>query len=137
MLFSKVSKSRCQQINTNVWDKARKTLDFAHSVAYTIVRGKNRLGTHSTYVCYGQRKDPLGMTLGPYSLLPITPDNIKKQVHKEIGNLVFTLDDASRSILYSMQSSKTFLDVKDKYQIPEVFDHKNLDKKTKRRGFVT
>jgi hypothetical protein len=44
---------------------------------------------------------------------------------------------ASRSILYSLQSSSTFLVVKNKYKIPDVYDHKHLDKETSRIGFVT
>jgi hypothetical protein len=36
-----------------------------------------------------------------------------------------------------MQSSSTFLDVKDKYQTPEVFDQKHLDEETARRGVAT
>jgi hypothetical protein len=41
MLFSKVSKRRCQKIKINVWDKARETLDLTQSVDYTNVRGKH------------------------------------------------------------------------------------------------
>jgi hypothetical protein len=120
-----------------VWDKAKQTLDLVQSVACTNVRGKKYNGTRSTYVCYGHSKNPLGMTLGHYSLLSNTPDDIKKQVQEEIGNLVVALEDASRSVLYSMQSSSTFLDEKDKYQIQEVFDHTHLDEETARRGFAT
>jgi hypothetical protein len=44
--------------------------------------------THITYVCYGHRKDPLGTTLGQYSLLPNTPDDVKKSVNDGIGDIV-------------------------------------------------
>jgi hypothetical protein len=108
MIFRKVSRRRHRKINTEVWDKAKVTLDLAQSVAYTITIDKKRQGTHSTYVCYGHRNDPLGMTLGRYSLLSNTPDSIKKQVHNEISNLMCRLEDASRSVLYALQSSKTF-----------------------------
>jgi hypothetical protein len=64
MLFRKVSKRRCQQINKTMWDKEKETFDLAQSVAYTNVRGKSCLGAHSTYVCYGHRTDPMGKTLG-------------------------------------------------------------------------
>jgi hypothetical protein len=77
------------------------------------------------------------MTLGRYSCLPKTPDSIKKQVHEEIRNLVRTLEDASRSVLHAFQSAKKNLNVKDRYQIPDVFYYKNLDKKTSIRGFAT
>jgi hypothetical protein len=63
MMFSKVSTRRCQKMNNIMWSKATKTLDLAYSIAYTISRGIKRLGAHSTYVCYGYRKDPLRMTL--------------------------------------------------------------------------
>jgi hypothetical protein len=43
------------------------------------------------------------MTLGNYYLLPNTTDGIKKQVHEEIGNIAVALEDASRSVLFSMQ----------------------------------
>jgi hypothetical protein len=137
MLFSKVSRRRYQQIKRKVWDMARETLALVHYVAYTNVRGKKWQGTHSPYVCYGHHYDQLRMALGHYSLFPNTPDNIKKQVHEEIGNIVIALEGASRSVLCVMQSSSTFLDVKDKYTIPEVYDHKHLDEGTARRGFAT
>jgi hypothetical protein len=110
-----------------VWNKARETIDFAKSVAYTNVRGKECHDNHSTYVCYGHHNDPLVTALGHYSLLPNTPYDIQKQVHEEIGNIVVALEDTLRSVLYSIQSSNIFLDVNDKYQIPEVFDHTHLD----------
>jgi hypothetical protein len=67
------------------------------------------------------------MTLGWYSLFSNTPDIIKKQVHEESGNLIHSLEDASRSVLHAFQPTKTFLNVKNRYQIPDVFDHKNLN----------
>ena len=139
MLFSKVNRRRCQEINKKTWDKAKETLDLAQSVSYTNVRGKKCRGTHSTYVCFGHRKDPLGKTLGRYSLLPNTPDTVKKQVNDSIGDLVILLEAASRSVLYCLQSTRMFLNVKDKYKIPDVFDHRNLDDKSSelRRGFAT
>jgi hypothetical protein len=117
-----------------VWDKARETLDLTQSVTYTNARGTK---THSTYVYYGHRNAPLGMALGHYSLLPNTPDHIKKQVHNEIGNIVVDLADTSRSVFLLNTIIKQLLDVNDKYQIMEVFDHKNVDQENTMRGFVT
>jgi hypothetical protein len=87
-------------------------------------------------VCYGHRKDPLGGTLGHYSLLPNRPDEIKKIVHDGIGGIILFLEAVSRSVWYLLQSSNNFLDVKDKYKIPDKYDHKHLDKETTRRGFA-
>jgi hypothetical protein len=115
----------------------RETLDLAQSVAHANVRGKECHVTHSTYVWYGHQKDPIGITLGRYSRFPNISYNIKEKLHEKIGNIAVALKDSSRSVVYSMQSSNTLLDVKDKYQILEVFDHKYLDKKTARRGYVT
>jgi hypothetical protein len=70
-------------------------------------------------------------------LLLDTPYNIKEQVHEEIGDIVVALEDSSRSVLYSLQSLSSFLDVKDNYKIPEVFDQKNMHKKTVRRCYTT
>jgi hypothetical protein len=81
-------------------------------------------------VCYGHRKDPLGTKLGQYSLLPNTPDDVKKSVNDGIGDIVSFLEPASRSVFYSLQSSITFLDVKNKYRIPGMYAHKDLDKET-------
>jgi hypothetical protein len=88
-------------------------------------------------VCYGHRKDPLGTKLGQYSLLPNTPDDVKKSVNDSVGDIVPFIESASRSVLYSLQSSVTFLDVKDKYRIPGMYAHKHLDKDTSTRGFAT
>jgi hypothetical protein len=77
------------------------------------------------------------MALGHYSFLTNTPHTMKKQVHEEIRNIGIALEGASRLMLYAMQSSVTLLDVKDKYRIPEVYDHKHLDDGTARRGFAT
>jgi hypothetical protein len=87
------------------------------------------MGTNTTYVCYGHRKDPLGTKLGQYSLLPNTPDEVKKSVKDGIGYIV--------SFLESAQSSITFFDVKDKYRITDIYNHKHLDKDTSTRGFTT
>jgi hypothetical protein len=77
MLFSMVSKRRCQHINNKMWEKAQDTLNQAEKAAYINVRGEIFFGTNRTYVCYGHRKDPLGTKLGQYSLLPNTPDDVK------------------------------------------------------------
>jgi hypothetical protein len=84
MLFSMVSKRRCQQINKIMWEKAKDTLNQAESEAYINVRGKKCMGTNRTYVCYGHHKDPLGTKLGQYSLFPNTPDDVKKSVNDGI-----------------------------------------------------
>jgi hypothetical protein len=42
-----------------------------------------------------------------------------------------------RSVLYSLKSYITFLDVKDKYIITDMYAHKDLDKETSTRGFAT
>jgi hypothetical protein len=110
---------------------------LAQSAAYNNVRGKKNVGTNSTYMCYSHRKDPLGKTLGRYSLLSNTPDEVKKIVHDGIGDIFLFLEASSRSVLYSLQSSNTFLDVKDKNKIPDIYDNKHLDKKMSRRGFAT
>jgi hypothetical protein len=39
ILFSTVSRRRCQKNNINVWDKDSVILDLAQSVLYIIVRG--------------------------------------------------------------------------------------------------
>jgi hypothetical protein len=75
MLFSMVSKRRCQQINKKMGEKAQDTLNLADKNAYISVRGKKCFGTNRTYVCYDHRKDPLGTKLDQYSLLPTTPDD--------------------------------------------------------------
>jgi hypothetical protein len=134
MLFSK---RRCQQININLWDKTRETLVLAQSVVFTNARGNTCRGTQSAYVRYRHCKDSLGMTLGHYSLFTDTSYDIKTQVHDEIGNTVISLEGASRSVLYAMQSSSTFLDVKNTYRIPEVYDHTHFDEGTVMRGFAT
>jgi hypothetical protein len=95
------------------------------------------MGTNITYVCYGHRKDPLGKKLGQYSMLPNTPDDVKKSVNDGKGDIVSFLDSASRSGLYSLQSTITFLDVKEKYRIPDMYAHKHQDKDTSTRGFAT
>jgi hypothetical protein len=136
ILFSKVRKIILHQINRNGWDKARETLALAHSVAYTNVRGKTCNGIHSTYACYRHRKDPRRMTLDHFSLLSNTADDIKKQVRKEIGNIVVALEDDSRSVLHAMKSASTFLDVKDKQQNPEVFHQTHLDEGTARKALL-
>jgi hypothetical protein len=51
MLFSTVSKRRCQQINKKMWEKAKDTLNQAEKAAYINVRGKKCFGTNRTYVC--------------------------------------------------------------------------------------
>jgi hypothetical protein len=137
MLFSMVSNMRCQQINKKKWEKAKDTLNKAESAAYINVRGKKCIGTHIAYVCYGHRNDPLGTKLGQYSLLPNTPDDVKKSVNDGIGDIISFLESASRSVLYSLQSSVNFLDVKDKYRIPGMCAHKLLDKDMSTRGFAT
>jgi hypothetical protein len=137
MLFSMVSKRRCQKINKNMWEKTKDNLNQAQSAAYTNVRGKKCTGTNTTYVCCIHRKDPFRTKLGQYSLLPDTPDDVNKLVNDVIGNIVSLLEAASRSVLYSLQSSITFLDLKDKYKIPDMYDHKHLDKDTSMRGFDT
>jgi hypothetical protein len=134
MLFSMVSKRRCQQINTQMCEKAKDTLNRAESAAHINVRGKKYIGANRTYVCYGHRKEPFGTNLGQYSLLPNTPDDVKTSVNDSIGDIVSFLESASRSFLYSLQSSVTFLDVKDKYIIPGMYVHKHLDKDTSTRG---
>jgi hypothetical protein len=40
-------------------------------------------------------------------------------------------------VLYSLQSSITFFDVKDKYRNPDMYAHKHLDKDTSTRGVST
>jgi hypothetical protein len=137
MLFSMVSKMRCQQINNKMWEKAKDTLNQAESAACINIQGKKCMGTIRTYVCYGHHKDTLGTKLGQYSLLPNTPDDVYKLVNGVIGDIVSFLGSASRSVLYSLQSSITFLDVKDKYRIPDMYAHKHLDKDTSTRGFAT
>jgi hypothetical protein len=137
MLFSMVSKRRCQQINKNMWEKANDTLNQAELAAYINVRGKKYIRTNRMYVCYGHRKDPLVTKLGKYSLLPNTPDDVNKSVNGGIGDIVSFLESASRSVLYSLQLSFTFLDVKDKYIIPGMYAHKHLEKYTSTRGFAT
>jgi hypothetical protein len=137
MLFNMVSKRRCQQIKNKMWEKAKDTLHQAESAAYINVRGKKCMGTNGTYVCYGHPKDPLGTKLFQYSLLPNTPDDAKKSVNDGIGDIVSFLESASQSVLYSLQSSITSLDVKDKYRIPGIYAHKHLDKETSTRGFAT
>jgi hypothetical protein len=96
------------------------------------------MGTNRTYVCYGHRKDPLGTKLVQYSLLPDTPDDVKKSVNDGIGDIILSfLESASWSVLYSLQSSFTFLDVKDKFRIRDMYAHKHLDKDMSTRGFAT
>jgi hypothetical protein len=65
------------------------------------------------------------------------PDEVKKLVNYGIGNIVSFLESPSWSVLYSLQSSITFLDVNYKYIIPDMYDHKHLDKDTSTRGFST
>jgi hypothetical protein len=137
MLFSMVSKRRCQQTNTKMWEKAKDTLNQTELEAYINVRGKKCMGTHTTYVCYGHCKDPLRTNLGQYSLLPNTPDEVKKSVNDGIGDIVSFLDSAPRSVLYPLQSSINFIDVKDKYRITDIYDHRHLEKDTFTRGFAT
>jgi hypothetical protein len=120
MLFSMVSKMRFQQINKKMLEKAKDALNQAESAAYINIRGKKCMGTNTTYVCYGHRKDPLGTKHGQYSLLPNKPDDVKKSVNDGIGNIVSFLELASRSVLYYLQSFITFLDVKDNYRIPDM-----------------
>jgi hypothetical protein len=81
------------------------------------------MGTNTTYVCYGHRKDPHGTKLGQYSLLSNTPDEVKKSVNDGIGDIVSFIESSSRSVLYSLKSSIIFLDVKDKYRIPDMYSH--------------
>jgi hypothetical protein len=69
--------------------------------------------------------------------LPSTPDEVKKKVHEGIRDIIVSLEAVSRSFLYSMQSPSTLLDVTDKYQIPDMFDHQHLDEETSGRGFAT
>jgi hypothetical protein len=114
MLFSMASKMRCQQINKKMWEKAKATLNQAESATYINVRGKKCMGTNKTYVCYGHRNDPLEKELSQYSLFPNTPDEVKKSVNDGIGDIVSFLESAPRSVLYYLQSSITFLDVKKK-----------------------
>jgi hypothetical protein len=64
-------------------------------------------------------------------------DEVNKLVSDGIGDIVSFLESASRSVFYSLQSSITFLDVKDKYKIPDMCDRKHLDKDTSTRGFAT
>jgi hypothetical protein len=137
MLFSTVIKRRCQQINNKMLEKAKDTLNQAEKAAYINVRGKKCFVTNIMYVCYGRRKDSLGKKLGQYSLLPNTPDDVKKKVNDGIGDIVSFLESTSRSVLYTLQSSINFLDVKDKYRIPDMYAHKYLDKETSTRGFAT
>jgi hypothetical protein len=137
MFFSMVSKRRCQKIKNKMWEKEKDTLNQAESAAYINFGGKKCMGIHRTYVCYGHLNDPLGTDLGQYSLLHNTPDDVKKSVNGGIGDIVSFIESASRSVLYSLQSSITFLDVKDKYRIPDMYAHKHLDKDTSTRGFVT
>jgi hypothetical protein len=94
------------------------------------------VGANITYVCYCHHTDPLGTKLGQYSLLPNTPDDDKKSVNDGILDIVSFLESTSRSILYSLQSSITFLDVKEKYRIPDIYAHKHLDKDISTRGFA-
>jgi hypothetical protein len=93
MLFSMVSKRRCQHINNKMWERAKDTPNQAESTAYINFRGKC-MGTNITYVCYGHRKDPLGTKLGQYSLLPTTPDDVNKSVNDGIGDIVSFLESA-------------------------------------------
>jgi hypothetical protein len=60
-----------------------------------------------------------------------------KKMNDGIGDIVSFLESASRSVFHSLQSSITFLDVKDKYRIPGMYGHKDLDKETSTRGFAT
>jgi hypothetical protein len=53
MLFSMVSKRRCQQINKKKWEKAKDTLNQAQLAAFIHVQGKTYMGTNTAYVCYG------------------------------------------------------------------------------------
>jgi hypothetical protein len=129
MLFSMASKRRCQQINKKMWGKAQETLNQEESAAYINARGNKCLGTNRTYVCYSHSKDPLGTKLGQYSMFPNTPGDVKKSVNDGIGYIVSFLESASRSVLYSLQSSITFLDVKDKYGIPGMYAHKTWTRK--------
>jgi hypothetical protein len=78
MLFSTLSKRRYQQINKKMWEKAKDTLNQAEKAAYIKVHGNKCFVTNITYVCYGHRKDPFRTKLGQYSLLPNTPDDVKK-----------------------------------------------------------
>jgi hypothetical protein len=95
------------------------------------------MGTNTTNVCYGHHKDPFEKKLDQYSLLPETPDEVMKLVNDVIGDIISFLESESRSALYFLQSSIMFLDVKDKYRIPDIYDHKHLDKDTSTRGFST
>jgi hypothetical protein len=112
MLFCMVSKRICHQINKKMCEKAKDDLNQAESAAYISVRGKKCMGTNTTYVCCGHHKDTLGTKLGQYSLFPNTPDEVKKSVNDGIGDIVSFLESASRSVLYSLQSSITFPGVK-------------------------
>jgi hypothetical protein len=123
ILFSMVSKRICQQINTKICENANDTLNQAESAAYINFQGKKCMGTNRKCVCYIHRKYPLGTNLGQYSLLPNTPDDIKKSVNDGIGDIVSFLESASWSVLYFLQSYITFLDVKDKYRIPGMYAH--------------
>jgi hypothetical protein len=137
MLFSMASKRRCQQINKKMWEKAKDTMNQAQSAAYINVRGMKCMRTNTTYVCYCHHKDPLGTKLEQYSLLPKMPDEVNKLVNDGIGDIVSFLESASRSVLYSLQPSISFLDVKAKCIIPYMYDHKHPDKDTSKRGFST
>jgi hypothetical protein len=81
-----------------MWEKAKDTLNQAESTAYINVREKKCMGTNTIYVCYGHRKDPLGTNLGQYSLLPNTPDDVRKSVNYVIGDIVSFLESASQSV---------------------------------------
>jgi hypothetical protein len=102
MLLSVVSKRRCQQINRKMSEKAKDTLSQAELAAYINVQGKKCMGKNTTHVCYSHHKYPLGTRLGQYSLLPNTPDDVKKSVNDSIGDIVSFLESASRSVLYSL-----------------------------------
>jgi hypothetical protein len=78
MLFSTVSKKRFQKINKKMWEKAKDTLNQAEKATYINLRRKKCVGANRMYLCYGHRKDPLGTKFGQYSLLPNTPDDVKK-----------------------------------------------------------
>jgi hypothetical protein len=74
MLFSMVSKRRCQQINKKCGKRVKDTLNQEESEAYINVRSKKCMVTNTAYVYDVHCKDPLGTKLGQYSLLPNTPD---------------------------------------------------------------
>jgi hypothetical protein len=97
-----------------MWEKAKDNLNQAESAAYINLRRKKCIRINTTYVY-----------------------DVKKSVSDGIGDIVSFLESASRSVLYSLQSSITFLDVKDKYRIPDMYDHKHLDTGTSTRGFAT